>query len=74
MTARLFGTGKVHDGCGCYSLKDGSCFCAECYYYGYDAVNCADVPSSEDWKKSKPVKWDKDQKKWVVIPKEDDKK
>ena len=28
------------DGCGCYN-SDGKCFCAECYHYGQDAVNCS---------------------------------
>lgn len=55
--------GWATDGCGCYN-GDGKCYCAECYHYGDDHVNCADAGAYRYDDKLKPVKWDGS--KWVL--------
>ena len=54
------------DGCGCYDAS-GKCFCAECYFYGADHVNCADAGANLTDKSLRPYKWDVDAKKWVEV-------
>lgn len=55
------------DFCGCYD-SNGKCYCAECFYYGADHVNCqqavdlAKIPTD-----LVPVKWDTDENRWVPV-------
>jgi hypothetical protein len=51
--------GLYTDRLGCYDDK-GNCFCAECFYYGYNSVNCGYVCSDEEYDKLETVVWDKD--------------
>ncbi len=48
---------------GCYG-DDGKCYCAECFYYGADSVNCQNAGVTEG---SVPVKWDAENKKWALV-------
>lgn len=52
---------EVTDGNGCYD-ENGKCYCAECYYYGADRVNCANAGVT---KNSVPVRWNGES--WEVI-------
>ena len=53
----------VTDLCGCYD-SNGNCYCADCFYYGPGAVNCQNADNVDG---SVPVKWDSDNKRWVVV-------
>jgi hypothetical protein len=48
---------------GCYG-DNGKCYCADCFYYGAGSVNCQNAGNTDG---SVPVKWDDDNKKWVVV-------
>lgn len=53
------------DGNGCYDIKTSKCYCADCFYYGMDNVNCLNAALTvEDG--LIPIKWDSQQQKFVV--------
>lgn len=53
------------DGNSCWDTKTGKCYCAECYHYGADAVNCRNAKISvKDG--LVPIKWNKNQQKFVL--------
>jgi len=51
----------VYDGNGCFDPYNGKCYCADCFRYGSDSVNCTYAGISDG---AKPVKWDGS--KWVI--------
>ena len=51
---------NVTDGNGCYD-SNGKCYCADCYHYGSDSVNCM---AAGQFDGAKPVKWNGD--RWVL--------
>lgn len=53
------------DGNGCYDVSNGKCYCAECYYYGYDSVNCAYAHLTKD-DGLIPITWDKEKNEFVL--------
>lgn len=54
------------DGNGCYDIKTSKCYCADCYYYGCDNVNCAHALLTVN-DGLVPIKWDSNKKEFVVV-------
>ena len=55
------------DGNGCYDSK-GNCFCAECFYYGPQAVNCMCVLNEQEYNKLPTFVWDKNKQQFIINP------
>ena len=53
----------VYDGSGCFDSITGKCYCADCFYYGEENVNCSYAGAGIN-DGAKPVKWDGS--KWVL--------
>ena len=66
MRAYGYGSNWYTDGCGCYH-DDGKCFCADCFYYGADHVNCQLADSLKNKNDLRPFDWDPESQKWVEV-------